>query len=151
MVKKLFALMFGLSSVVGVAHADHLKSIDKETLECMVRVSLAEGENQTKKTKIGIMYTIHNRVKDKAFKSKSHCTIANSRGQFSHRKVKRSKKHIELMNLAKLVVLEYIKDPTDGATFFHDDSLKRNPFRHTARTVQLDNMLFYKRVGTSSA
>lgn len=151
MVNKLFALILGASSVVNVVHADTVRRVDNETLECMVRVSLAEGENQSKIAKIGIMYTIHNRVKDKMFKSKSHCTIVNRRGQFSHRPVKWSKHHKSLMQMARLVVMESIKDPTNGATFFNDDSLKKNPFRHTTRTVQLDNMIFYKRVVTSSA
>lgn len=150
MVKKIFALIFGVSSAINVAYATP-KQVPNETLECMVRVSLAEGENQSKTAKIGIMYTIHNRVKDKRFKSKSHCSATNQKGQFSHRPVKRSKHHLELMNMARLVVLEYIKDPTNGATFFNDDSLKKNPFRHTIRTVQLDNMIFYKRVVQSSA
>ncbi len=151
MVNKLFALIIGVSSAFNVAHAEQSKRVTDNTLECMVRVSLAEGENQSKIAKIGIMYTIHNRVKDKVFKSKSHCSIVNSKGQFSHRPVKRSKHHLELMRMARLVVMEIIKDPTNGATFFNDDSLKKNPFRSTIRTVQLDNMIFYKRVVRSSA
>lgn len=151
MVNKLFALIVGVSSAFNVAHADQKRPIDNGTLECMVRVSLAEGENQSRAAKIGIMYTIHNRVKDKAFKSKSHCSIVNSKGQFSHRSVKWSKHHRELIKMARLVVQELIKDPTNGATFFNDDSLKKNPFRSTIRTVQLDNMIFYRRVVRSSA
>jgi hypothetical protein len=151
MVNKLFALIVGVSSVFNVVHADQSRSVNNNALECMVRVSLAEGENQSRAAKIGIMYTIHNRVKDKVFKSKSHCSIVNSKGQFSHRAVKRSKNHRELLQMARLVVWELIKDPTNGATFFNDDSLKKNPFRSTTKTVQLDNMIFYKRVIKSSA
>jgi hypothetical protein len=148
MVKKLALIILGCAAL-NTAHA-HYALTDQE-LECMVRVSLAEGENQTKITKIGIMYTVHNRVKNKMFKTNSHCTAINKKKQFSHRKVKVPKRHNELFNMAKAVFLETIEDPTKGAVFFHDGSLKRNPFRHTARTVRLDDMFFYKTTLRSSA
>lgn len=152
MVKKLALIILGCAAL-NTAQA-HYTLTDQE-LECMVRVSLAEGENQTKITKIGIMYTVHNRVKNKMFKTHSHCTAINKkinkRSQFSHRKVRVPKKQHELFNMARAVILETIEDPTKGAVFFHDGSLKRNPFRHTARTVRLDDMFFYRTTLKSSA
>jgi hypothetical protein len=151
MVKKIALLILGCAAL-NTAYANH--TIDDRELECMVRVSLAEGENQTRIAKVGIMYTVHNRVKSKLFKthSKSHCgMINNKKNQFSHRKVKIPKKQHDLFMLAKSVLLETIEDPTKGALFFHDGSLKRNPFRHTARTVQLDDMHFYRSTLRSSA
>ena len=122
---------------------DVTNSLDND-IKCVVRTVLAEGENQSRNAKIGIMYTIKNRVK---LSHKSYCSIVNAKNQFSHRIVKISpNKHKHLIEMAKLVMAGKILDVTNGATFFNDDSLSKNPFRNTVRTVKYDNMIFYKSI-----
>lgn len=116
-------------------------------INCMVRTAIAEAENQTDGAKTGVLYTIHNRAKQR---HKSYCSIVNEKSQFSHRKIrwlslhKGSTSYRKVYQLAEAVMNERIKDVTNGATFFHDDSLKRNPFRRVVRTIKLDNMVFYR-------
>lgn len=115
-----------------------------DDLKCIVRTVLSEGENQSRNAKIGIIYTIKNRVK---LSHKSYCSVVNAKNQFSHRIVHiNPKKHKQIIELARLVMADKIQDVTKGATFFNDDSLPRNPFRHTVRTVKYDNMIFYKSI-----
>jgi hypothetical protein len=69
----------------------------------------------------------------------------NAKNQFSHRIVKIiPSKHKAVIELARLVMAGKISDVTEGATFFNDDSLSKNPFKNTRRTVKYDNMIFYK-------
>lgn len=120
---------------------DVANNLDND-LKCIVKTVLAEGENQSRNAKVGIMYTIKNRVK---LSHKSYCSVVNAKNQFSHRIVKIiPKKHKQIIELARLVMADKIPDVTNGATFFNDDSLSKNPFRHTVRTVKYDNMIFYK-------
>ena len=122
---------------------DVANSLDNE-IKCVVRTVLAEGENQSRNAKVGIMYTIKNRVK---LSHKSYCSVVNAKNQFSHRIVKITPtRHQQLIELAKMVMAGKISDVTQGATFFNDDSLSKNPFRHTVRTVKYDNMIFYKSI-----
>lgn len=137
MVKKLSVLVWAAlfaSSVQAKTEID-------PGLHCMVRTTIAEGENQSVQAKTGIMYTIHNR--SKAW-HRGYCTIVNQKSQFSHRKIKWSRNYLKLYELAKLVREEKTPDVTHGAIFFHDDSLKKNPFGRTVLTARLDNMLFYR-------
>ncbi len=110
-------------------------------MNCMVRTAMAEAENQTATAQAGVMYTILNRAQQR---HKSFCSIVNEKSQFSHRKFRWSSKVREIYALADGVISGRIKDVTHGATFFHDDSLKKNPFRKTIKTVKLDNMVFYR-------
>lgn len=122
---------------------DVANSLDND-LKCVVRTALAEGENQSRNAQVGIMYTIKNRVQ---LSHKSYCSIVNAKKQFSHRIVKIIPvKHQHVIELARLVMAGKISDVTNGATFFNDDSLSKNPFRHTVRTVKYDNMIFYKSI-----
>jgi spore germination cell wall hydrolase CwlJ-like protein len=142
MVKISFMLGCMLFSPVLFAK-DVSNKLDNE-VNCIVRTVLAEGENQSRNAKVGIMYTIKNRVK---LSHKSYCSVVNAKNQFSHRIVKIiPRKHKQLVELAKLVMAGKISDVTNGATFFNDDSLSKNPFRHTVRTVKYDNMIFYKSI-----
>lgn len=152
MVKKIGLIWLGymLFSPLGFAKTT-VDKVDSD-IQCMVRTAQAEAENQSKPAKIGVLYVIHNRVKQR---HKSYCTIVNEKSQFSHRRIKSAKKckhqYMELYNLAKAVMDESVEDVTNGATFFHDDSLTKNPFRRTKRTIKLDNMVFYRSTKTSSA
>lgn len=125
-------------------HANDVQPDLDNDLKCVVRTVLAEGENQSRDAKVGIIYTIKNRMKSS---HKSYCSIVNAKNQFSHRIVHiNPKKHAKIIALAKLVMADKIPDVTHGATFFNDDSISRNPFRHTIRTVKYDNMIFYKSI-----
>lgn len=118
-----------------------------DNLTCVVQTAVREAENQSDAAQTGVMYTIHNRVK---LTHRSYCNIVNAKSQFSHRKIKWSSSYQKLYDKAKLVMAEQIVDVTHGATFFHDDSLTKNPFKKTKRTIKLDNMVFYKSVDPSS-
>lgn len=124
-----------------VAEFHPLVFVTDHQVNCMVRTAMAEAENQTATAQAGVMYTILNRAHQR---HKSFCSIVNERSQFSHRKVRWSPKVRELYALADGVISGRIKDVTHGATFFHDDSLKKNPFRKTVKTIKLDNMVFYR-------
>ena len=63
---------------------DVANNLDND-LKCIVKTVLAEGENQSRNAKVGIMYTIKNRVK---LSHKSYCSVVNAKNQFSHRIVK---------------------------------------------------------------
>lgn len=137
MVKKFFIVGCMLFSSTTFAKV----STFQQNLNCMVRTTIAEAENQSKNAKIGVLYTIHNRAKAS---NKSYCSIVNAKNQFSHRRIKIDRqKHKEIFELAFKVMLEKIDDVTHGGTFFHDDSIK-NPFRHVKYTGKFDNMVFYK-------
>ena len=117
------------------------KKVDNN-LQCIVRTTVAEAENQSLTAKMGVMHTIHNRM---LYYKKTSCNIVNRRNQFSHRRVRIGPEHQYLYNLAANILSGYVPDNTNGAFFFHDDSLKRNPFRRTIKTAKYDNMLFYRR------
>lgn len=137
MVKKLSVLLWAML----ISSPVYAKTMIDPSLHCMVRTTIAEGENQSVAAKTGIMYTIHNR--SKAW-HKGYCTIVNQKAQFSHRKIKWSNAYHKLYEMARLVKEEKTPDVTHGALFFHDDSLKKNPFGRTVLTARLDNMLFYR-------
>ena len=117
-------------------------------VNCMVRTAIAEAENQTVDAKVGVMYTIQNRAKQQR---KSYCSIVNAPSQFSHRRIRGHQAYKEMYALAEGVISGRIKDTTNGATFFHDDSLKKNPFRKTVKTIKLDNMVFYRSTKVAKA
>jgi spore germination cell wall hydrolase CwlJ-like protein len=117
-------------------------------VNCMVRTAIAEAENQSVNAKIGVMYTIRNRATQRR---KSYCSIVNEPSQFSHRRIRGPQQYKEMYALAEGVISGRIKDTTNGATFFHDDSLKRNPFRKTVKTIKLDNMVFYRSTKVAKA
>lgn len=153
MVKRLVVLLLGCASLSCNAHYKKEqnkythKSVRSEVahrsqyeLDCLVNTAIREGENQTEKTQAGIMYVIHNRAKRN---HESYCATVNKRNAFSHRRFNiRSKQKV--IELARQVMGGSIMDPTNGALFFHDKSIRRNPFRHTSRTTKLGDMFFYK-------
>ena len=152
MVKK-FVLFCGcllLSTAVNAKNVHHNKEHKsiakvydfKDNMKCLTETAIRESENQNEKARISVLYTIKNRVE---LSGKSFCSIVNAKNQFSHRKMKISNdtKH-EFIALAFKVMLGTIDDPTKGSTYFHDDSLKRNPFKNAKFSVKFDNMVFYR-------
>lgn len=145
MSKKLAVLLCALAFSV-TANAKKVTKFEQD-VQCMAYTAQAESENQDIKAQTGVLYVIHNRSKRN---NVSHCNTINKRKtDFSHRRLK-SKPNKELIELVKLVMTERIEDPTKGALFFHDKSIRRNPFKHTIRTAVLDDMLFYRVVGDYS-
>jgi hypothetical protein len=123
-----------------IPHTNHKLSKPND-LRCFVDTVYREGENQSLRTKRDLMHVIHNRVK---LWHASVCTIVNQPKQFSHRWLHNIKTDDVVINLAKNMLAGKLRDTTGGAIFFHDDSLKKNPFPNTKLTVKSDNMLFYK-------
>lgn len=158
MVKNLAVLvLFGCASITSYAHQkpDH-KKVHTNTqsfvptfkqyqrdVDCLISTTLREGENQDNITQNGIMHVIHNRAKRN---NSSHCAVISKKNAFSHRKIK-YKKPKHLIDMAIAIINDDLYDPTNGALFFHDKSLHKNPFKHTKRSAVLGDMRFYKLVG----
>jgi spore germination cell wall hydrolase CwlJ-like protein len=114
----------------------------KNNMKCLTDTAIRESENQNDKARISVLYTIKNRAE---LSGKSYCSVVNAKNQFSHRKMKISDDtRKEFTALAFKVMLGTIDDPTNGSTYFHDDSLKKNPFKNTKFSVKYDNMVFYR-------
>lgn len=165
MVKKLAVLLLWcttISSYAKAPHHDHttIKHVDhkkiqvntqsfiafnqyRRDLDCLIGTTIREAENQDNITQTGIMHVIHNRAKRN---NSSHCAVINKKNAFSHRKIK-LKKNKQLVDMAVAIMKDELYDPTNGALFFHDKSLKRNPFKHTKRSAVLGDMRFYKLTG----
>lgn len=140
---------------------------DDSELMLLARLILGEAERQPREAKVGVGYTVINRLRGKKpFWGYSVREIILKEGQYdgiwnddTYSKVRnpfellsetRKKEWSESYDVAKSIITNNTEDPTDGATFFHSVDYSQQEF--ITKTVpgavfikQIGAFLFYKK------
>ena len=118
-------------------------------VSCYATAVYHEVNNRTLEEKLGVIYTIRNRIKSGLWGS-NVCSVINASGQFigisdkSHKKVdKKTYLETKLLVLDAIVFNKYA-NPVANALYFHDDSIppKKEWFGKRKKT-HIGRMVFY--------
>jgi len=118
-------------------------------VSCYATAVYHEVNNRTLEEKLGVIYTIRNRIKSGLWGS-NVCSVINASVQFigisdkSHKKVdKKTYLETKLLVLDAIVFNKYA-NPVANALYFHDDSIepKHSWFGHK-KITHIGRMVFY--------
>ena len=126
----------------------------------LARLILGEAERQPREAKVGVGYTVINRLRGKKsfwgysireiiLKEKQYDGIWNAdtyskvRNPFELLSETRKKEWSESYDVAKSIITDNIEDPTGGATFFHSADYSQQEFI----TKTVPGAIFIKQIG----
>lgn len=140
---------------------------DDGEIMILARLILGEAENQPREAKIGVGFTIINRLKEgKSFwgysireiilKERQYDAIWNNdtyskvRDPFESSSETRKREWNESYDVAKNIIIHNVEDPTHGATFFHSADYPRQEFitkdvPGAVFLMKIGDLLFYKK------
>ncbi len=130
---------------------DATRKIDAKQLQCMALNIYHEARGETREGKIGVAMVTINRTKSGIF-PETICEVVYQRGQYqwaaNNPRVSDKKAWNVAVGLAIHVILDYnqIVDPTHGALYFHERSVK--VFWKSQKTKAIGLHVFYRTPGT---
>jgi spore germination cell wall hydrolase CwlJ-like protein len=116
-------------------------------VSCYATALYHEVNNRTLEEKLGVYYTIHNRVKSGRW-GKSVCDVIYASGQFAVQDEKHAPVDKVTFLKTELFVLDVMRgkyaNPVANALYFHDDSImpKHSWFGHQ-KITHIGRMVFY--------
>ena len=118
--------------------------VNATELYCLAQNIYFESRGESKIGQIAVAHVTLNRVRDPRF-PKNICAVVKQPYQFSWVHTIPSYKNIKISPAAKELALEILlnkhKDPTAGALFFHNKTIK--PFKRTV-IATIGNHTFYR-------
>jgi len=136
-------LFIVLSLLIFSAVAQNASANYKKELTCLSAAIHYESSIEPEKGKAAVAHVIVNRTKHKKYPS-TVCDVLREPGQFQW--FSPSKIHYvkETSQIAHDVLVGKLKDPTNGATHFHNLKVKPNWSRVLDFKVQIGSHKFYK-------
>ena len=113
---------------------------------CYATALYHEVNTRTLEEKLGVYYTIHNRVKSGRW-GKSVCDVVYASGQFAVRD--ETHKPVDKVTFLKteLLVLDAMRgkyaNPVADSLYFHDDSIQSMSKTWGKKTVKIGRIVFY--------
>lgn len=160
-----FGVLFASTNALAAQGPDGLVAMNVETynkvdqreLICLATNIYHEAGGESNKGKAAVAHVTLNRTNSPLYPNKICGVVYQKTGracQFSwtcdrrpnsvpHKDRNRSWK--DSLHIAMLVLEGIVKDPTHGALFFHEKSVKTGWGRHFVRTAFIGNHVFYKR------
>ena len=125
-----------------VRYADYANQ--NKHITCMADAVYHEAGGESRKGKIAVGHVILNRI-NRGY-GDNPCEIVSAKNQFSwfgkRRAIKEKDKWIECYNLSKKLLSNQTQDPTNGAIFFHEKTVR--PRWKYKRIAVIGNHIFYK-------
>lgn len=126
--------------------------IAEHDVHCISLATYTEANTQPLETKLGVIFTIMNRVRSGKF-GRDACEVIFSKGQFIgiQDMIKVNEKNIDKVALLKIKLLvidtlffkKYANPVGNTTYYFHDDSIDMQHIWKKNKVVKLGRMLFY--------
>lgn len=118
-------------------------SYSKE-IGCLANIIYHEARGEAQAGKIAVAYVVMNRVDSKAHPN-TVCAVIRQKGQFANKgKPGKNSSWLESVKVAEMVKNKSVSDPTNGATYFHNSSVKPSWARRFQKTTRIGSHHFYK-------
>jgi N-acetylmuramoyl-L-alanine amidase len=117
-------------------------AITTTSLLCLALVIHNESLGESKRGKAAVAHVVLNRAKSK----NKICNVVHSPGQFYTKAVynKSSKGWQDSKIIAKQILNNEVKDPTNGAVYFHNHTVRPKWSKIKTKTTRIGNHTFYK-------
>lgn len=140
-------LVFCVTSL-GLGTAPTLAKVNQKDLECLAKNVYHEARGESVSGQYAVAAVTVNRVRDSRFPL-GLCNVVYQSGQFSW--VRELKSHLpkdrEAYQRAKYIAATYlsgaVKDPTNGALWYHTYHVKPKWRHYVSRTTQIGSHIFY--------
>jgi spore germination cell wall hydrolase CwlJ-like protein len=125
--------------------------ISEHDIHCIATAVYVEVNTQSLEEKLGVIFTIMNRVRSKRF-GRDACEVVYARGQFVgiENMMKANEKNIDQETLlkTKLLVIDTLlfkkhANPVAQSLYFHDDSIDMQYIWNKKKVVHIGRMVFY--------
>lgn len=111
------------------------------TVLCLALIIHNEAGGEKELGKVAVAKVVLNRAKS----HKNTCKVVYEKRQFYTKPIKKKDKHWEKSkHLAKKILEGHFKDPTNGATYFHNDTVKPYWSKKHRKTAKIGKHYFYK-------
>jgi N-acetylmuramoyl-L-alanine amidase len=117
-------------------------AIATTSLLCLALVIHNESLGESKRGKAAVAHVVLNRAKSK----NKICKTVHAPNQFYTKPIKnkKSKGWHESQHVAKQVLSNTLKDPTKGATYFHNHTVRPKWSKIKTKTTRIGGHSFYK-------
>lgn len=125
------------------------KTYDKRQVDCLVKNAYFESRGEPKQGQVAVIYTTLNRAASEKY-SDDLCRVVYQPNQFSwtskrDKTIKEKDAYEEVKDTVHEVLSGKHKDITQGATFFHANSIKKpKDFGNVKCTARIGGHVFYK-------
>lgn len=134
------------ASTLGVGIAPSIAQVNQRDLECLAKNVYHEARGESTKGQIAVAAVTVNRVRDGRFPLKL-CDVVYQPNQFSWVKDKLKIKDKEAFHRAKYIAHLYlsgvVKDPTNGAVYYHTHHVKPKWRHYVSVTTKIGSHIFY--------
>lgn len=146
--KSLFKTLL-LSCLMVFSAATTAGQYDNREIECLTKNAYFESRGEPEKGQIAVIYTTLNRAKSGKFPN-DLCSVVYQRKQFSwtsnrNRSIKEKDTYAEIKQTVKEVLNGEHRDPTQGGTYFHANSIRKPSWaKGMSCTAKIGGHSFYK-------